>query len=241
MEVKMSEITLADVVAASYKWSEEGMKYLPVATKTNTALLLIDIQQLATPQYMADTAIAEGLDKDQVHAAVADYKQRFDASLAKAQGVLAAARQNNVPALHVKIQSQTGDGRDRMMGHKLLGWMYTAESKGAQFLEECKPEPGEAVLTKTTSGAFASTGLDRTLRNMGIEVLYIVGYATDECVETTFRNAVDLGYMAMIVSDAMTTYDAAYHQHVINKFTGWGLVVTSDQVIQSLSSLPEGS
>jgi nicotinamidase-related amidase len=239
LEVTMTEITMADVVAASYKWSEEGMKYLPVATRKNTALLLIDIQQLATPQYLAEKAVREGLDKEAVAAALADYQARFDASLEKAQAVLAAARQNHIPAIHVKIQSLDADGRDRMVGHKLLGWMYTAESQGAQFLDACKPAPGEIVLTKTTSGAFTSTGLDQTLRNMGIEILYLVGYATDECIETTFRNAVDLGYMANIVLDATTTYDAAYHRHVIEKFAGWGLVAPADQVVQVFESLPE--
>lgn len=235
----MSEITMADVVAAGYKWSEKGMKYLPTPSKLNTALLLIDIQKLATPAYVAETAIKEGLDADKVNAAVADFKERFDASLVKAQEILAAARKNGIPAIHVKIESQDKNGRDRMIGHKLLDWNYLPGSDGSQFLDECKPEAGEVVFTKTTSGAFSSTGLDQTLRNMGIEILYLVGYATDECVETTFRSAVDLGYMANLVSDATTTYFAEFHQHAINKFTGWGMVVQSDQVIQTFDSLPE--
>lgn len=37
----MGEITMADVVAASYKWTEEGMSMLPAQTRKNTALLMI--------------------------------------------------------------------------------------------------------------------------------------------------------------------------------------------------------
>lgn len=235
----MSEITLADVIGASYKWTEEGMALLPAQTKKNTALLLIDIQELATPDSLGDIAIREGLDPEGVQAALADYRTRFDAALKNAQAVLQAARENGIPAIHVKIECMTTDGRDCCLGNKLLGWIYPPGSKGSQFLEACRPEPGEMVLTKTVSGAFTGTALDRKLRHMGIEYLHIAGFMSDECVETTFRDAVDHGYLAFIVGDATTAYFAESHNHVIEKFSGWGLVTNAEQAIQTYAALPD--
>jgi len=230
---------MADVVGASYKWTAEGMALLPAQTRKNSALLLIDIQELATPDSLERVAVREGLDPDGVHKALADYRTRFEAALRKAQSVLQAARSNGIPAIHVKIECMTADGRDCCLGNKLLGWIYPPGSEGSQFLEACEPEAGELVMTKTVSGAFTGTVLDRKLRHMGIEYLHLVGFMSDECVETTFRDAVDHGYLSFIIGDATTSYFAESHNHVMEKFSGWGLVTTAEQAIQTYGSLPE--
>jgi nicotinamidase-related amidase len=228
---------MQDVVAASYEISPDGLQYLPVPTKQNTALLLVDIQGLTRPEYLMKRATAKGLPEDQVTAAVADYRERFNAALANCARVLDAARANGIPPIHVKIETLTEDARDACLGHKLLDWRVVPGSEGAQFLKECAPKPGEVAITKTASGAFSGTRLHHALTNMGIQVLYVVGFMADECVETTVRVGIDLGYFTNLVADATTTYYEKNHRHVVDKFAEWGITVTAEQVPEIFKSL----
>jgi nicotinamidase-related amidase len=112
-----------------------------------------------------------------------------------------------------------------------VGWSYPRDEDAAEFLSEVAPEPGEIVLTKTVGGAFTGTILDRVLRHMGVQHLFICGFVTDECVETTLRDALDHGYLAAVIRDATTAYAEEDHAHTIGKFGGYGMAPTSDAVV----------
>src|SRR5690349_17165716 len=61
-------------------------------------------------------------------------------------------------------------------------------------LPELVPFDGELVVTKTTANAFLDTGLDAALRRLGVTEVLVTGFATENCVETTARHALSLGY-----------------------------------------------
>jgi len=98
-------------------------------------------------------------------------------------------RELKLEVIHCRICSLTRDGRDRSAGHKRLGLLATPGSKEAEFLPEVEPAGDEIVLNKTTSGVFSSTNLRYVLHNIGIHSLYLAGVYTNECVETTARDA----------------------------------------------------
>ena len=211
----------------------------PAATLKNTALLLIDIQELAEPAYMLGNALAAGIPEDEARMALADYEARFNDALDNAARVLAAARAAGIPPIHVKIQALSCDGRDTGLLHSRMGWRYPPGVRGTRFLDPTRPNNDEMIITKTASGAFTGTALDSTLRNMGIEHLIVVGFMTDECVETTTRVALDYGYVAKIVSDATTTYHAESHRNTISKLGGYGFTQTTDETLAQFAAMPE--
>jgi nicotinamidase-related amidase len=47
---------------------------------------------------------------------------------------------------------------------------------------------------------------------MGIRTLYLTGVYTNECVETTARDACDLGYFVTVVDDACATVTKRLHE-----------------------------
>ena len=65
----------------------------------------------------------------------------------------------------------------------------------------------EAVFVKTTSSAFASTSLERHLREQGIKHLYIAGAVAGFCVASSIRSACDLGFEVTAVKDAILGFD----------------------------------
>jgi nicotinamidase-related amidase len=57
-----------------------------------------------------------------------------------------------------------------------------------------EPDPSDGIVTKDVNGAFIGTDLEIQLRRAGIRRLAIVGFFTNMCVETTTRQAGNLGF-----------------------------------------------
>ena len=73
-------------------------------------------------------------------------------------------------------------------------------------------EPGDLKITKTTWGAFFRTDLDSELRRRGIRTIVLGGVATQFGVESTARQAWELGYELVIVRDATTSMAIEPHE-----------------------------
>jgi nicotinamidase-related amidase len=180
-----------------------------------TILLLIDMQKLAGTDLLVEEAIKKGIPIDVAKKAVKIMDERIKNVLENSKKILETCRKKGIDRIHVKIESKFGDGRDVGRLHKLLNYVVPPGSVWAEFFDKVKPSEDEIVLTKTCSGAFVGTELDRILRNLGIETLIIIGFYTDQCVETTARDAADIGYNIILVEDACTTLTQELHDNAI--------------------------
>jgi nicotinamidase-related amidase len=96
----------------------------------------------------------------------------------------------------------------------------------------------ELVISKTTESVFNSTNIDRTLRNMGITNLIIVGVVTNGCVEGATRSAVELDYGTILVEDATAAFAPQLHQHaILNMGHKDALIKSTDEVVKIIESL----
>jgi nicotinamidase-related amidase len=80
--------------------------------------------------------------------------------------------------------------------------------KGSQYvrtLEGIDIQP-DLTIEKTRHSAFIGTPLDIWLRERGIDKLIVSGIRTEQCCETTTRNASDLGYSVDYVTEATLTF-----------------------------------
>jgi nicotinamidase-related amidase len=66
--------------------------------------------------------------------------------------------------------------------------------------------PAQAVFHKSRHSAFVGSGLPTWLVEHGIRHLLIAGIRTEQCCETTARNAADFGYSVDFVSEATLTF-----------------------------------
>ena len=121
-------------------------------------------------------------------------------------------RDHDLEVIHCRICALTKNGRDRSAGHKRLELLAQPGSKEAEILDEVAPSGDEIVISKTASGVFTSTNLHYVLGNLGVRLVYVVGVYTNECVETTVRDACDLGYWVTLIDDGCATVTERLHQ-----------------------------
>jgi len=175
------------------------------------ALMCIDVQYL-------DAAEGHGLFKDPETSGVSEESRKYyfnrlqKTVLPNMRKLQDSFRETGLEVIHCRICALTQDGRDRGAGHRRLNLLASPGSKDAEFLEEVAPVGDEIVINKTASGVFNSTNLNYVLSNMGIRTLYLTGVYTNECVETTARDACDLGYFVTVVDDACATVTKRLHE-----------------------------
>ncbi|TDY58971.1 hydrolase [Bacillus subtilis] len=82
----------------------------------------------------------------------------------------------------------------------------------AEFVPEIGVQDGDYTVTKRQWGAFFGTDLDLQLRRRGIDTIVLCGIATNIGVESTAREAFQLGYQQIFITDAMSTFSDEEHE-----------------------------
>jgi nicotinamidase-related amidase len=85
----------------------------------------------------------------------------------------------------------------------------------SEFLPELNRQTRDHAVTKRTWGAFTNTGLERHLRARDVRQIVLTGVATSAGVESTARQAHELGFNVALAVDAMTDMDAEAHQNSV--------------------------
>jgi nicotinamidase-related amidase len=83
---------------------------------------------------------------------------------------------------------------------------------GVEVIDELKPVDGEIVIDNYSSSGFCGTPLDLILRNHGITNLVISGIATHVAVESTTREAFNMGYTVYTLEDCCTSTTQQIHE-----------------------------
>ncbi|MEX0300513.1 MAG: isochorismatase family cysteine hydrolase, partial [Kordiimonas sp.] len=165
-----------------------------------TALLVIDAQY-----YIAAAGHGEysHIDPDNIPPDLSYFFSRVENNIiANTKRLQEACRQRGIEVMFTVVENMTLDGRDRGLDYKISQFNVPKGSHGAKVLDPIGPVGDEMVFPKTTSSVFNSTTIDYVLRNLGVEQLIITGLLTDQCVESSVRDACDKGYIVKLVEDA---------------------------------------
>ena len=142
--------------------------------------------------------------------------------------LLAAARKNNIPVIH--ITKLEGSGIiPRSKSRHADAMPEELRRRSAEIVEEVAPQPGEVVIYKSAPSAFQGTVLPFQLRSMGIDTLIACGESTSGCVRATVvdgkTNRFNMGVVAECVFDRtqMSHFVNLYDMHqkyadVIDRF-----------------------
>jgi ureidoacrylate peracid hydrolase len=151
-----------------------------------------------------------------------------------------ACRQAGIEVTYTLIESLTADGRDRSLDYKITGFNVPRGSPDARMVPELAPGADEIVFPKTSSSVFISTNIDYVLRNLGTRYLIIAGCLTDQCVDSTVRDACDLGYLVTVASDACVTLTPERHDWALRNNRGYCRQRTTRELLEEIARLTTG-
>jgi nicotinamidase-related amidase len=216
--------------------------------RDQTALLIVDMQYHdASPDQGFNLAL------DKLEPGSMDYfnKRNEEMVIPTIRRLLEYFRQHGMRVIYLTLGSRYRDMRD--VPERLRRWIRQLEEESGvpdifwsgnpafAIRREIEPLPEETVVNKMTFGAFNSSMLEQTLREMGVETLVITGISTNACVETTARDAADRGFACVIVDEGTADYDEEAHDASLRQFHfNFGRVMrTGHDVIASLEAEAE--
>jgi len=123
------------------------------------------------------------------------------------------ARASGVPVFFTNV-SYKPDGSDGGVFYRkapVLKAFVEGSPLGA-FPDDLTPAPGDQVFTKQYPSAFFGTGLADALHAEGIDTLLITGYSTSGCVRASALDAMQYGFIPLVVREACADRHAAPHE-----------------------------
>jgi nicotinamidase-related amidase len=131
-----------------------------------------------------------------------------------AQALLAAARRAGMPIVHTRVQYGAG-GLDGGIFVRKVGLLATVFAQGSalgEFEPGLEPQANEIVITKQYASAFFGTSLASTLCAANIDALLIAGLSTSGCVRASAVDAMQHGFIPLVVRDAVGDRDRRPHE-----------------------------
>ena len=106
-----------------------------------------------------------------------------------------------------------------------------------QIIKEVSPDSEDIVLKKYTPSLFVGTNAEQLLHNVGVDSLIITGVSTEIGVETTARHASCLGFIPIIVQDAVGSGDENMHKAALAEMQTMFEVRTADSIIRTMKGI----
>jgi nicotinamidase-related amidase len=125
--------------------------------------------------------------------------------------LLEAFRRRKLPIVLVNVDARAPGRSERSFSTAGMpaGW--------TELLPELNRQADDHTVTKRTWGAFTNTGLEQHLRERGVTQVVVTGVATSAGVESTARQAHELGFNVALAVDAMTDMDPAAHDNSVTR------------------------
>lgn len=141
------------------------------------------------------------------------YASAFVEALGPMERLTSAARGAGVPVLFTNVSYQPG-GRDGGLFYAKVPALsaFDRGSPLGAFPPSLEPRAEETVVTKQYASAFFGTSLASTLNAQRIDTLIITGFSTSGCVRATALDALQSGFVPLVVREACADRHAAPHE-----------------------------
>jgi ureidoacrylate peracid hydrolase len=167
--------------------------------------------------------------------------------VAPINGLSRRLRELGVPVVWVLHANQIVDGKsdwelffNNIVANKLKNEHSKSVAPGNQTVwRELEQSDKDVTVIKNRYSAFTygSSSLDRVLRNLGVDTVFIAGTKTNVCCESTGRDAMMLDYKTVMVSDCCAALSDDEHLATLETFIQqFGDVMDSDTIIERLAA-----
>lgn len=109
---------------------------------------------------------------------------------------------------------------------------------GAEIVDALEPRQGDLVVEKPRFSAFFGTNLDTILKTHNLKYLFFTGCATNICIEASIRDAANLGYFPILISDASINNGPPFMQDstIFNVKLCFGWVTDTENLLKVMTS-----
>jgi len=151
--------------------------------------------------------------------------------------VVDAARLAAIPVIFTRVVYQPGGADGGIFYRKVPSLkIFEAGSPAGEFPDRVRPRDGDVVVLKQYASAFFGTSLAATLTAKAVDTTIITGLTTSGCVRATVLDAMQSGFIPIVVRDAVGDRDERPHEASLfdldNKYAD---VVDIDEVLRFLS------
>jgi nicotinamidase-related amidase len=151
------------------------------------------------------------------------------------QRLIKESRKRKIPIVYVCDSHPT-----KLSDHEFKKWKPHAirGTKGAEVIDELKPQEGDFIVFKRTYDGFYNTELEITLRSLGVETVIVTGIHTHVCILATATAAFCRGFHVIVPEDCVTTSHPENHRTRIRYFQSHlGEVVKLNELLERLDGL----
>ena len=122
------------------------------------------------------------------------------------------ARKKGIPVIYICDAHRAQDEEfKRWPEHAILG------TKGAEVVEELRPQKTDFVVKKRRYSGFLGTDLDLLLKELKVEKLHFTGILTNICVFFTAVEAAMRGYEVVVYRDSVAALSEKYHKFALDE------------------------
>lgn len=163
-----------------------------------TALLVMDIQPAVVPAFGGDEGMLDRLAR-----------------------AIRVARAAGIPVVYGRVAFRPGypdvSDSNALFGPLRSMMDFTETNPDLGIHSAVSPEAGDVVITKRRVSTFAGSDLEVVLRSQRIERIVLTGVATSGVVLSTLRQAADLDYEIVVLSDGCGDGDPEVHRVLMEK------------------------
>ena len=150
--------------------------------------------------------------------------------------LLASARDAGIPVVHTRVGYAEGgiDGGHFIRKVPALE-VFIGDGPLGRIRAEVAPAAGEPVLIKQYASAFFGTSLAATLRASGVDTVILAGVSTSGCVRASAVDALQHGFVPIVVRDAVGDRDPSAHEANLHDIqTKYGEVRGIESVLETI-------
>ena len=126
------------------------------------------------------------------------------------ENLVKTARRREVPVIFVCDSHRVGDREfEDWPPHAIIG------TKGAEVIDELKPEPKDFIVYKRRFSGFYMTDLELLLCELEVKELFVTGVLTDICVLATALDSKIRGFKTYVVEDCCKSVSIERHENAL--------------------------
>lgn len=163
-----------------------------------------------------------------------------ESTLESAIRVRDAARAAGIPVIFTRVVFTPG-GVDGGLFYRKVPSLYLLD-EGSPLNElpvELSPDPGDLVIKKQYASAFFGTTLASTLNSLGVDTVIITGLTTSGCIRATAVDALQHGFVPIVVREAVGDRDDRVHDaNMFDLRAKYADIVSEAAVVEHLENRP---